>query len=36
MLDEEENDDEFPCGISPSMSLVENNQGLYYISHNTS
>ncbi len=30
MLDEEENDEEFPCGISPSMSLVDSHQGFYY------
>ena len=29
-VDEEENDEEFPCDISPSMSLVDSHQGFYY------
>ena len=29
MLDDEENDEEFPCGISPSMSLFDTHQGFY-------
>ena len=31
MLDDEENDDAFPCGIAPAMSLLQCDQGTVYI-----